>query len=438
MQWRRRHCCAHAAKRVYFVSLLGVLAFIVHQVWLPKLAAGPWRRGSPVVRRGGGPPLLKARGNASAQQAAWRFVIVPRPSLKTEANGSSPPGGRVAPLHGSGERFRIAAAENATRREEGDLGGTVAPGPFPYVINEPDKCARGQPAPFLVLLVTTEARQVEARNAIRQTWGNESVAPALRLVRLFLLGKKDGELGRLQQSVLEAESQRHRDIIQQDFLDSYNNLTAKTLMGMNWVAVHCPRVSYVMKTDSDVFVNTEHLIYKLLRPELEPRRNYFTGSNMRGFAPNRNKDSKWYMPPELYPGEKYPTFCSGTGYVFSGDVAAKVYGASLSTRRLHLEDVYVGVCLARLRIEPAPPPNGFLFNHWRVSYSSCKYSHLITSHGFHPNELLKYWHHLQSNKRQACAGAFKERGGGRAGLAHAPNRLVARPDNGPIEHIPSS
>lgn len=302
-------------------------------------------------------------------------------------------------------------AANASQSEERSLRGMLTPGPYPYIINEPEKCSGGQMAPFLVLLIATEARQLEARDAIRQTWGNGSVAPSLGFIRLFLLGTNEGELGRLQERNLEAESLRHHDIIQQDFLDTYNNLTIKTLMGMNWVAMHCQRASYVMKTDSDMFINTEYLIHKLLRPELKPKHNYFTGNNMRGFAPNRNKNSKWYMSPELYPSEKYPTFCSGTGYVFSGDLAGKIYRASLSIRRLHLEDVYVGICLAKLRIEPTPPPNEFLFNHWRVSYSSCKYSHLITSHGFHPNELRKYWHHLQSNKHNACINSSKDKMG---------------------------
>ncbi|XP_069020436.1 beta-1,3-galactosyltransferase 2-like [Embiotoca jacksoni] len=404
MQWRRRHCCTHAAKLLYLLSLLGVLIFLVHQVWLPRLTGMPWWRGHPVVYSGGGLHTTKAKLNTSAQHSAWRFVIVPQPTFKADANISSHEKPDVfSPTFGN------TLAANTSQIEEGHLSGTITHGPFPYIINEPDKCAENRLALFLVLLIATEARQVEARNAIRQTWGNESVAPALGLIRLFLLGKKEGELGLLQQKMLQAESRRHHDIIQQDFLDSYKNLTIKTLMGMNWVAMHCPQASYVMKTDSDMFVNTEYLIYKLLRPELKPKKNYFTGNNMRGFAPNRNKNSKWYMPPELYPSEKYPTFCSGTGYVFSGDVAGKIYLASLSIQHLHLEDVYVGICLAKLRIEPTPPPNEFLFNHWRVSYSSCKYSHLITSHGFHPNELLKYWHHLQSNKRNACINTFKER-----------------------------
>ncbi|XP_039999817.1 beta-1,3-galactosyltransferase 2-like [Xiphias gladius] len=405
MQWRRRHCCTHTAKLLYLLSLLGVLVFLVHQVWLPRLTGMPWWRGHPVVFGGVGLHATNPKLNLNSQNSMWRFVIVPQPTFKADANISSREKEGVSSHEGA------TSFANTSLREERDLSGTLTLGPFPYIINEPHKCVDNRPTPFLVMLIATEARKVEARNAIRQTWGNESVAPALGFIRLFMLGKNEGELGFLQQRMLEAESQRHHDIIQQDFLDSYKNLTIKTLMGMNWVAMHCPRASYVMKTDSDMFVNTEYLIYKLLRPELKPKMNYFTGNNMRGFAPNRNKNSKWYMPPELYPNEKYPTFCSGTGYVFSGDLARKIYHASLSIHQLHLEDVYVGICLAKLQIEPTPPPNEFLFNHWRVSYSSCKYSHLITSHGFHPNELLKYWHHLQSNKHNACINTFKERAG---------------------------
>lgn len=403
MKWRRRHCCTHTAKLIYLLSLLGVLVFLVQQVWLPRLTGMPWRRGNPVVYGGGELHTTKVKSNMSAQQSVWRFVN-PQPTFNADANISShEKEGAPSPREDPSFEHTLAATV------QGELGSTITHGPFTYIINEPDKCAESRPAPFLVLLIATEARQVEARNAIRQTWGNESVAPGLGFIRLFLLGENEGELGLLQQRMLEAESRRHHDIIQQGFMDSYKNLTIKTLMGMNWVAIHCPRASYVMKTDSDMFVNTEYLINKLLRPEMKPKKNYFTGNNMRGFAPNRNKNSKWYMPPELYPSDKYPTFCSGTGYVFSGDLATKIYRASLSISHLHLEDVYVGICLAKLRIEPTPPPNAFLFNHWRVSYSSCKYSQLITSHGFHPNELLKYWHHLQSNKRNACINTLKAR-----------------------------
>ncbi|KAK2868952.1 hypothetical protein Q7C36_000823 [Tachysurus vachellii] len=346
-----------------------------------------------------------AEGNQSSLQNLWReSLFVPsKPPMNFSSHQSE---GAIQSISGMEASLSTNKTNDNTLHREMGVGEQLAPNPYRYLLNEPYKCQDS--SPFLILLIAVEPGHVEARNAIRQTWGNESLFMGMGFVRLFLMGMKSGFDGHLQHAIVE-ESLQHHDIIQQDYMDTYYNLTIKTLMGMNWVAEYCPHASYVMKTDSDMFVNTEYLIKKLLKPELPPQHNYFTGYLMRGYAPNRNKDSKWYMPPELYSSERYPIFCSGTGYVFSGDMAGKIYQASLSIRRLHLEDVYVGICLAKLRIDPVPPPNEFLFNHWRVSYSSCKYSHLITSHQFQPSELIKYWNHLQSNKHNACINIVKEK-----------------------------
>uniref|UniRef100_A0A8C1RA65 Hexosyltransferase n=1 Tax=Cyprinus carpio TaxID=7962 RepID=A0A8C1RA65_CYPCA len=152
------------------------------------------------------------------------------------------------------------------------------------------------------------------------------------------------------------KSLRYHDIIQQDYRDTYNNLTLKTLIGMYWITKYCPEAKYILKTDSDMFVNTEYLIEELLNPRGQPKQRYLTGHLMPDMSQNRNKE----------------------------------------------KEVYVGKCLAKLKIKPKPPPNELLFNHWRVPYSSCRYSNLISSHGFHPNEIIQYWQHLQSNKHNPC------------------------------------
>uniref|UniRef100_UPI00358EDDD0 beta-1,3-galactosyltransferase 2-like n=1 Tax=Myxine glutinosa TaxID=7769 RepID=UPI00358EDDD0 len=267
---------------------------------------------------------------------------------------------------------------------------------FVFIRDEPDKCRRQ--APFLVLLVSSAPKQFEARQAIRDTWGNESLIPGVNIVRLFLLGSSPSET--INQD-LDKESHFH-DIIQQNFLDTYHNLTIKTVMGLQWLSRYCPTARYVMKTDSDMFVNIEFLVQSILRTQEPPRKNYFTGYLMRDYSPNRNPSSKWYMSRALYPGDRYPTFCSGTGYIFSGDLSRPLYQASLTIRILHLEDVYVGLCLAKLHISPVPPPNDFDFNHWHVSYSACRYSKLVTSHQFRPGEIRLYWEHLQQNKANPC------------------------------------
>ncbi|XP_072544572.1 beta-1,3-galactosyltransferase 2-like [Salminus brasiliensis] len=402
MQWRRRHCCTNIAGFLLLLLCVGVyLMFCQYSSLLPEKRSHQESSAVHLVQR-----LQHSRlelNLSTAKQSTWREPAISPVLPRSEANLSS------FVEDSSRQGLENSLGLNASLSEEMSSETVRKVEPYNYIVNEAEKCQEADP--FLVLLIAVTPQYVKARDAIRQTWGNESIAGGLGLVRLFLLGVVEGNQGldsQLQRSIA-AESQRYHDIIQQDYIDSYNNLTIKTMMGTHWVATYCPGASYVMKTDCDMFVNTEYLIHKLLNPSVPPRRKYFTGYLMRGYAPNRNKHSKWYMPAELYASERYPTFCSGTGYVFSGDMAHMIYGASLKIRRLHLEDVYVGLCLAKLGVEPVPPPNEFLFNHWRVSYSSCKYSHLITSHQFLPTELMKYWHHLQSNKHNACINTPKEK-----------------------------
>ncbi|NXE07896.1 B3GT2 galactosyltransferase, partial [Lophotis ruficrista] len=266
---------------------------------------------------------------------------------------------------------------------------------FKFIINEKEKCK--DKTPFLILLIATTAAEIQQRISIRKAWGNESVVPGVEVVRLFMLGiESTGP-----DEVLLRESQQYHDIIQQDFLDTYYNLTLKTLMGMKWVASYCSDASFVMKTDSDGFVNTIYLIEKLLRPLSPPPQNYFTGYLMKGNKPIRDKESKWYVSEEEYPGDSYPPFCSGTGYVFSGDLASKIVNASVTTKYIHLEDVYVGLCLNAKGIQIVPPPSLLLFNIHKVPFSPCLYNNIITSHHIQTNEQVFYWETLQK-KSHTC------------------------------------
>ncbi|XP_056670594.1 beta-1,3-galactosyltransferase 2-like [Monodelphis domestica] len=265
------------------------------------------------------------------------------------------------------------------------------PLPYTFLIPEEDKCK--ETTPFLVFLICTTENERLKRDNIRKTWGNESLVPGFSVVRLFMLGvQKHGST-----EAIKEESRMYRDIIQQDFQDTYHNLTLKVLMGMKWVASYCPNAQFVMKTDSDMFVNTEYLIQKLLAT-ISTSKLYFTGFPMRKYHPIRNKNSKWYMPLEVYPESFYPDFCSGTGYVFSGRLATMIYQVSFTVKILHLEDVYVGLCLQKIGVKVSSPPRSTLFNPFKVPFKPCVYNKLITSHYVSPNELLIFWELIQKEK----------------------------------------
>ncbi|XP_054836924.1 beta-1,3-galactosyltransferase 1-like [Eublepharis macularius] len=266
--------------------------------------------------------------------------------------------------------------------------------PYRFLINESDKCTKR--TPFLLLLIATKFNERKHRQAIRMTWGNETVVPGVEVIRLFMLGVNE----KVSNQAILSESRRYHDIIQQDFVDTYKNLTLKTLMGMKWVATYCSKASFVMKTDSDMFVNTEYLIKKLLWNVRLPKMDYFTGSIMTGYKPHRFITSKWFMPKEMYPEDEYPSFCSGTGYVFSTNVATRILSRSLKVPYLYLEDIYVALCLNKEGINLTPPPREDLFNIHTIPFSPCTYHSLITSHEVSPSTLLFFWKILQDKKHE--------------------------------------
>ncbi|XP_054663907.1 beta-1,3-galactosyltransferase 2-like isoform X2 [Grus americana] len=264
------------------------------------------------------------------------------------------------------------------------------PYPYPYrfLLNEPHKCR--ERTPFLVLLVVTEPGDMAGRNVIRQTWGNESSVPGVAILRLFLLGVHP-VFGQELRAVLEEESLLYHDLLQQDFLDTYNNLTLKTLMGMEWVSKHCPNASYVMKADRDVFLNLGYLVRRFLVP---PKKNFMTGYIYRNTGPLRSKAYKWYVPPEVYPNTTYPPYCGGPGYVFSGDLAGKIYAVAQTLPVINMEDSFVGICLHALGVSVTGSPWG-VFNMYRLEYEKCRFSRLVMVHHYQPQDLLKVWPHFQ-------------------------------------------
>ncbi len=179
---------------------------------------------------------------------------------------------------------------NISSSEELRVARILKEEPYEYILNEQNACLLR--APFLVLLISVEPKNTDARDAIRKTWANESVAGGLGFVRLFFIGLNEDtqKNGSKLQSTIEEESHLYHDIIQQDYRDTYNNLTLKTLMGMYWITKYCPEAKYIMKTDSDMFVNTEYLIEKLLKPKGQLTQKYFTGLHVRLLPKPRQRE----------------------------------------------------------------------------------------------------------------------------------------------------
>lgn len=259
---------------------------------------------------------------------------------------------------------------------------------YTFILDDPSMCKHR--TPFLVLMVPVPPSGKAVRDAIRKTWGNEKRVQGQLVETVFMLGLPAGADETLQQE-LRQEHQENRDLIQSDFLDSYHNLTIKTMMMLEWLAAHCVNTSYAMKVDSDVFLHVQNLVRLLLDPSTA-RNNYMTGLVWWHSSVLRNPFQRFYMPRSVVPEPEYPPYPLGMSYVMSLDLPSKILGVSPQIKPLFIEDVYLGMCLQRLGISPTDPPNKMMFLVDPLHpLSSCSLSKVIAVTTDSTSQMLMYW-----------------------------------------------
>ncbi|NWW80765.1 B3GL1 acetylgalactosaminyltransferase, partial [Climacteris rufus] len=268
----------------------------------------------------------------------------------------------------------------------------------PFTLRERRGCAAARP--FLVILVASSPGEVKARQAIRATWGSRDSWAGQRILTLFLLGQERRREDRAEALAVEDESLLYGDIVRQDFLDTYDNLTLKTIMAFQWLSQFCPSARFLMKTDDDVFINTANLVSFLLR--LNSSENLFTGYPFLDNFAYRGFDRKRSISYEEYPFRLYPPYCSGMGYIVDGKLALRIYELMGHVKPVKFEDVYVGICLNILKVNISMPEDAEQFFLYKINFDICKYRHLIAVHGLTPSELIQFWQDLSSSNPQSC------------------------------------
>ncbi|KAL2301420.1 hypothetical protein Nmel_011992 [Mimus melanotis] len=269
--------------------------------------------------------------------------------------------------------------------------------PRPFTLRERRTCADLDP--FLVILVASSPGDVRARQAIRITWGSRDSWWGQRVLTLFLLGQGPRGGDGVAALSVEDESILYRDIIRQDFMDTYDNLTLKTIMAFQWLSEFCSSARFFMKTDVDVFVNTPNLVKLLL--QLNSLENVFTGYPLIENFAYRGFDKKRFISYEEYPFRLYPPYCSGLGYILDGKLALRAYELMGHVKPLKFEDVYVGICLNLLKVNITLPQEEQFFL-YKINFDVCKYRNLIAVHGLSADELVQVWQDLSSNASKMC------------------------------------
>ncbi|XP_044540877.1 beta-1,3-galactosyltransferase 2-like [Gracilinanus agilis] len=261
---------------------------------------------------------------------------------------------------------------------------------FPFLLNHPDKCSASGGAPFLLMLVMTRPQDRFLREAIRHTWGNETTIPGVIIRCLFIMGlSSDPSSPR----PLE-EDEKHKDLLQVGFLDTHHNQALKTFMGLEWVARYCPRTQYVLKVDGNVVLNPSFLVQQTLKSGQHPRPDFITGCTYRNRSPIQRQSHPRYMPPDMLSHTTYPPHCCSPSYVLSGLLALKVLSIARRVPAIHLEDVFVGLCLHHLGVELIlGPPD--IFPMFGRSYKRCDFRGFALVHPFKHQKLVQVWPDFQ-------------------------------------------
>jgi hypothetical protein len=136
------------------------------------------------------------------------------------------------------------------------------PHPYVYLTNPGHSICTNDV--LLLAFVTIAVNNFEQRDIIRTTWASKNLFPQIKTVFMVGMSKSD-EINRK----VYLENQYYGDVVQESFMDTYNNLTLKTIQGFKWAAKYCKNARFVMKVDDDVVVNSFYLINFLEKKKIE-------------------------------------------------------------------------------------------------------------------------------------------------------------------------
>ena len=206
---------------------------------------------------------------------------------------------------------------------------------------------------FMIVLVNSGAKGDEyrkRREAIRQTWGNQSNCEqrkALREERLknlrwllvFVVGKagpgtNDDELNM-------AEARQHNDMLIGNITDNYINNVIKLFMGQIWASRF--DIKYTLKADDDVYLRIPRVLEYFVNAKFP--RPFYGGMTYMPIRVNRVIGGKWTVSWKYYGEVNFPMFNAGAFFILSTDLLDRLFNYVHIRKPFHTDDAYVGVAM---------------------------------------------------------------------------------------------
>jgi hypothetical protein len=189
------------------------------------------------------------------------------------------------------------------------------------------------------------------RQLIRETWAaaddHQGYRRQYQLV--FLIGRSQSQMTEWR---LTNESLVYGDLVQvSNVIDSYANLTLKSVALLHWALTRCPGAHFVVKSDDDNYVNVKLLLSREMLTSLAASAIY--GTTNAVLWPARDLGHRHYVGKEMWPWPRYPSYLMGGAYLISGGSSTlrRLLAAVQTTPFFPLEDAYIiGLCAPRVSI----------------------------------------------------------------------------------------
>ena len=199
-----------------------------------------------------------------------------------------------------------------------------------------------------IIMTKSAPSSVEARQFLRnESWlsydWNDDRNKTISWRHFFLVGlSTETDWPR---SKIEEENNASKDIIISETIDLYERLTYKLMWGLQH-AIDKYKFKFLVILSEDTIVNVNGLNRYISRLIDDGRdRLFYGGPRCRDRKVLR--EGKWMTSNETYPANRYPTYCIGSGLIFSFDTIVELLRVWKSDRQpIHgLDDVHIGLLL---------------------------------------------------------------------------------------------
>ncbi|XP_076816314.1 beta-1,3-galactosyltransferase brn-like [Clavelina lepadiformis] len=196
----------------------------------------------------------------------------------------------------------------------------------------------------MIIFIKSAASYGRRREWIRKTWGSIGYLDGVTFQTIFVTGQTDART----QALLDEEHSRYGDILQVDASDAYLDVGLKTLSGMQWTSDKLPRQYFYSSGDDDMMIDLVKLkeavdenIAKISDENWPEFPIICTYETKESSHPIRDKQDKNFISVQDYSEPNWPKFCLGGFYTTSVRVIRQLWEASLTSKRINTDDVFI-------------------------------------------------------------------------------------------------